>query len=132
MISQGVDILYIPRIDKLYEKYGQKFLNKFFTSNEIEACTINGVININKIAKRFSAKEAFSKALGYGIGEITFRDIEILNNKNKKPYIKITEKIKNYVILKNNWHDIDVSLSISDDKDYSMACVIIYQKGKNV
>ena len=85
--------------------------------------------NINKFncfAKRFAAKEAFSKALGTGIANgISFNEIIVLNEKNGKPFIKLTSKTKRIVEKKINKKKYKISLSIADEKDYAVAFVTI-------
>ena len=128
LIKNGIDILHIERIKNIYNKYNHKFLNKFFTLKEIKYCTKNNIINFNSLAKRFAAKEAFAKALGCGIGKINFKDIEILNNELKEPYITINIKIKDYIKITYNYSDFNISLSLSDDKEYCVASVVIHMK----
>ena len=78
------------------------------------------------MAKRFAAKESFSKSLGTGIGKsINFKDIEILNDKLGKPYYFISPKIKKLIKKKKKITNFQLFLSISDEKDYSVAFTII-------
>ena len=98
------------------------YINSILTNTSI----LNNIINLNSLAKRFSAKEAFAKALGCGIGKIGFQDIEILNNELKEPYININNKIKKYIKMQYNYDNLKISLSLSDDKEYCIASVIIY------
>ena len=83
----GTDIVNVDRIKKSLKN--KKLLYKLFSKEEILKC--NKLINShNCYAKRFAAKEAFSKALGTGISKgINFNEIIILNEKNGKPFIKI-------------------------------------------
>jgi holo-[acyl-carrier protein] synthase len=113
----GCDIVEIARIEKLHSDSGEKFLNKIFTKKEIELAPNDTEQKIAYLAKRFAAKEAFSKALGTGIGdEISFKEIEILNDKKGKPYINIlSEKHQNFKI----------NLSLSDEKMYAAAFVVL-------
>ena len=82
--------------------------------------------SINCLAKRFAAKEAFSKALGTGISKgINFNEIVILNKKSGKPYINITGQTKKILYKKFKWKKSKVSLSLSDEKKYAVAFVTI-------
>jgi len=118
----GTDIVDIARIKKsLKNKY---FLNKLFGKQEIAKCS--KLLNTNNcFAKRFAAKEAFSKALGTGICKgINFKEIIVMNNKNGKPFIKLQGKTKQIVNKKIKKKAI-ISLSLSDEKKYAVAFVII-------
>ena len=85
----GTDIVNIKRMEKSLNKYGNNFKKRIFSKNEINYCE-NKKNPSSFYAKRFAAKEAFSKALGTGIkGNIIFKNIEILNNKKGKPSIKL-------------------------------------------
>ena len=83
-------------------------------------------VNFNCFAKRFAAKEAFSKALGTGISKgISFNEILVLNEKSGKPYIKLINKTKKIVERKLKKKKYKISLSIADEKDYAVAFVTI-------
>ncbi|BET29409.1 MULTISPECIES: holo-[acyl-carrier-protein] synthase [Wolbachia] len=116
----GTDIVYIPRILRISQKYGEKFLNKVYTKKEIE---ISKKYNSQEVrakyfAKRFAAKEAFVKALGTGFSQgIIMKDIEIYSNIRGKPHLAIT---KDFISK-----DYKIHLSLSDDQDYATAFVVI-------
>ena len=119
----GTDIVNVERIKKsLKNKY---FLKRIFNEKEIEKCKrIN--YKVNCFAKRFAAKEAFSKALGTGISKgIYFKEIVILNKKSGKPYINIIGQTKKILKKKFKKKKIKVSLSIADEKKYAVAFVTI-------
>ena len=126
IIGNGVDIIKNSRINNSLKIKG--FLNRIFTEKEIQ----QGKKLKNKInfyAKRFAAKEAFVKAIGTGFrSEINFIDIEIKNYKNGKPYILLSKKLKNFLQKKFKIQKYKVFLSLSDEKDYSIAFVIIDKK----
>jgi len=119
----GTDIANINRIKKSIKN--KSFINRLFDKNEIQKC--NHQINkANCYAKRFAAKEAFSKALGTGFRSgLEFKDIEIVNDRAGKPqYVKnkkITKIVQNKFKIKN----FNSFLSITDEKDYSTAFTII-------
>lgn len=116
----GTDIVYIARILRISQKYGEKFLNKVYTKKEIE---ISKKYNSQEVrakyfAKRFAAKEAFVKALGTGFSQgIIMKDIEIYSNIRGKPHLAIT---KDFISK-----DYKIHLSLSDDQDYATAFVVI-------
>ncbi|MBD23000.1 MAG: holo-[acyl-carrier-protein] synthase [Alphaproteobacteria bacterium] len=122
-ILQGIDLLKTERIQKVYEMFGDKFLYKIFSINEIEQIKKKKQ-KIKKIASKFSAKEATSKAIGTGFSEgLRFKDIEILNQKNGKPVVKLNGKAKQKI---NNV--ISSSVSISDEKDLVITIVTFIVK----
>ena len=126
IIGNGVDIIKNSRINKSLKIKG--FLNRIFTKKEIK----QGKKLKNKInfyAKRFAAKEAFVKAIGTGFrSNINFIDIEIKNYKNGKPYISLSKKLNNFLKKKFKIQRYKVFLSLSDEKDYSIAFVVIDKK----
>ena len=126
IIGNGVDIIKNSRINNSLKIKG--FLNRIFTEKEIQ----QGKKLKNKInfyAKRFAAKEAFVKAIGTGFrSNINFIDIEIKNYKNGKPYILLSKKLKNFLQKKFKIQKYKVFLSLSDEKDYSIAFVVIDKK----
>ena len=101
------------------------FINRIFNEKEILKCQkINN--RINCYAKRFAAKEAFSKALGTGISNgINFNEIIILNKKTGKPYISIIGQTKKKLKKKFKNKNLKISLSLSDEKKYAVAFVTI-------
>ena len=126
IIGNGVDIIKNSRINNSLKIKG--FLNRIFTDKEIQ----QGRKLKNKInfyAKRFAAKEAFVKAIGTGFrSDINFIDIEIKNYKNGKPYISLSKKLNNFLKKKFKIQRYKVFLSLSDEKDYSIAFVVIDKK----
>ena len=119
----GTDVVNINRINKSLKN--KKFISRLFNKNEIKKC--NKKINkVNCYAKRFAAKEAFSKAIGTGISKgINFDEIIVFNTKSGKPGIKLlgnTKKTVNKIINKKK---INIFLSLSDDKPFAVATVII-------
>lgn len=106
----GTDIVYLPRFyDKLEN---QRFINKILTDQEQQLYLqrSNKQKRLEFLAGRFAAKEAYSKAIGTGIGETDFLDVEILTDEKGKP---ISNKM---------------AVSISHDQDYAIAMVLVYDK----
>ncbi len=119
----GTDIVRIQRVKNSLKK--KLFLTRIFNKEEVFKCKKN-INKFNCFAKRFAAKEAFSKALGTGIANgISFNEIIVLNEKNGKPFIKLTSKTKRIVEKKINKKKYKISLSIADEKDYAVAFVTI-------
>ena len=119
----GTDIVKTNRIQKLVRR--KKILEKLFNKEEIIKCKkIKKTTNC--FAKRFAAKEAFSKALGTGISKgINFNQIVVLNEKNGKPFIKLIENTKKNVEKKLKKKNYKISLSLTDENDYAVAFVTI-------
>ena len=119
----GTDIIKTSRIKKLLSK--KNILERLFNVDEIKKC--KKVKNSsNCFAKRFAAKEAFSKALGTGISKgINFNEIIILNEKNGKPYIKLINNTKKNVEKKLKKKNYKTSLSLTDEDNYAVAFVTI-------
>ena len=126
ILGNGVDIIKNSRINKSLKIKG--FLNRIFTEKEIqEGKKLKNKINF--YAKRFAAKEAFVKAIGTGFrSDINFIDIEIKNDKNGMPYISLSKKLNNFLQKKFKIQKYKVFLSLSDEKDYSIAFVVIDKK----
>ena len=126
IIGNGVDIIKNSRISNSLNIKG--FLKRIFTKKEIEQGK-KLKHKINFYAKRFAAKEAFVKAIGTGFrSDINFIDIEIKNYSNGKPYISLSKKLNNFLKKKLKIKEYKVFLSLSDERDYSIAFVVIDKK----
>lgn len=122
-ILQGIDLLKVERIKKIYLHYKDKFLKKILTDLEIKQIKKNQKI-YNKIAGKFSAKEAVVKAIGTGFSEgIKIKDIEILNIENGKPIINL------HGIAKKKLENVESSsISISNDGGFVISVVTFLVK----
>jgi len=126
IVGIGVDIIQNSRIKKAIKN--KSFVNRIFTKSEISSSKI-GNYKTNYFAKRFAAKEAFVKSIGTGIRKnINFKDIYVINDKSGKPYIKFSNKVKNLIVKKFKTRNFDIFLSLSDEKNYSIAFVLIQKK----
>ena len=126
ILGIGVDIIKNNRIKKSIRN--KNFLSRLFTLMEIQNSK-NIKDKVSYYAKKFAAKEAFSKALGTGFrGGLNFKDIEILNDNLGKPYIKFNKKLKKLILKNLKVKNFDIFLSISDEKYYSIAFTIIQTK----
>ena len=121
----GTDIVNIKRMDNSLKKNGDIFKNRVFSKKEIAYCE-KKKNSSSFYAKRFAAKEAFSKALGTGIRKgINLRNIEISNNARGKPFILLKGSLANYLKKKVKRKKYDIHLSLSDDEPWAHATVII-------
>tara|TARA_E500000178_G_scaffold348439_1_gene403545 strand:+ start:543 stop:926 length:384 start_codon:yes stop_codon:yes gene_type:complete len=119
----GTDIVSIKRIKSSITK--KNFINRIFDKQEILKCK-RVVSQYNCYAKRFAAKEAFSKAIGTGISNgINFNEITVLNNSSGKPFINLKGETKKKIKKIFKRKKIKISLSLSDEKDYAVAFVTI-------
>ena len=124
IIGVGTDIVNISRL-KLIIKKNSSFKKRIFSKKEISYCE-KKKLKIACFAKRFAAKEAFSKSLGTGIAKgLNFTEIEVKKNDLGLPYFKIRgSSLKTvYKILKKK--NFKVYLSLSDDKPFVVATVIL-------
>lgn len=116
-ITCGTDIIEINRIKKSIEELGEKFLNRIYTQKEIEYCESKKGQKYQHYAARFAAKEAIFKAISKDLNdkyEIGWKDMEILNDKQGRPQVKIKG------VQKEN-----IDISISHCKDYAVAMVVM-------
>ena len=122
-IGIGVDIVKNKRIKSSIKN--KNFIIRIFSRNEI----LYSKKIINKTAylsKRFAAKEALAKAIGTGFrGGLNLKDIQVLNNKMGKPYYVVSTKLKNLIMKIMKVKSFNLFLSISDEKEYSIAFAII-------
>jgi len=126
ILGIGVDIVENSRITKSLSN--KLFLKRIFSNSEI---LIAKKIKDKKsyYSKRFAAKEAFAKSIGTGFrNNINFKDISIVNDKLGKPSFIINEKIKKIVKQQFKTSSFNFFLSISDEKKYSIAYVILQKK----
>ena len=123
ILGIGVDVIQNKRIKPLIKN--KNFIKRMFGKKEIQLS--KKISNKNSYyAKRFAAKESFAKAIGSGFrNDLNFKDIEILNDKIGKPYFFKSVKINNIIKKKFNVVKYNLFLSISDEKDYSVAFTIL-------
>ena len=126
ILGIGVDIIQNRRIKSLIKN--KLFVSRTFGNKEI-FFSKNTSDKTNYFAKRFAAKEALAKSIGTGFrNNLNFKDIQILNDKIGKPYYSLsnkTHKILNKIFRARNYN---LFLSISDEKDYSIAFTILQIK----
>ena len=126
ILGIGVDLITNSRIKSLIKK--RKFVLKTYGISEIRFS--KKVKNkTNFFAKRFAAKEAFAKSMGTGFrNNLNFKDVQIFNDDMGKPYYQKSKKINNIINKRFKVKSYDLYLSISDEKDYSIAFTILQTK----
>jgi len=116
----GVDAVYVKRMERWV--VNQKLLEKFFHSDEVAYVTSRGKSAAQSLAARFAAKEAFGKALGTGLSNITLKDIMVFNNDNGKPEIKLFNTAQNAL---DKTGSNRVHISLTHEKDSAIAMVVL-------
>jgi holo-[acyl-carrier protein] synthase len=112
----GCDIVHISNIVKLHQKYGERFLSRILHHDElVKLQNISDEKKMPFVAKRFAAKEAVSKSIGKGIGQLSFKQICITNDCYGAPVVKIYNDL---------YSSAKFAISISDDLDVAMAFVV--------
>ncbi len=128
IIGIGTDILNLERLNKILNKYDQKFIDRIYGKNEINISKSKLINSINYFGKRFSAKEATWKALSPTRGDgLFFKEIEILNDKNGRPYLFFSGKTKQFIEKKekNLKAKLKFDISLSDDPPFVISFVVI-------
>ncbi|NWF65256.1 MAG: holo-ACP synthase [Chloroflexi bacterium] len=117
ILRTGVDLIETSRIAEAIERHGERFLKRVFTEYELKEC--HG--RVTSLAARFAAKEAVAKALGTGIGDVSWLEIEIRSDEKKGPYVVLSgegQGLAKRLGLKT-W-----SLSLSHTEKQSIAFVV--------
>jgi holo-[acyl-carrier protein] synthase len=118
----GIDIIQRSRIQRLVERYGDRFERRVFTKKESETCSGRKEY-ARCLAMRFAAKEAFAKALGTGMrAPVLWLDIEVRNDAMGKPEILLSPRARRFCEEQGvrSWH-----LSLTDDGEYGAAVVVV-------
>jgi holo-[acyl-carrier protein] synthase len=121
MLSVGVDIIELHRIERALARWGQRFVRRVYTEREAAFCRGR----VRELAVRFAAKEAISKALGTGLAGIAWREMEILPNNRGKPRVILHGRAQARA-RKLRLREWAVSLSHSDDHAVAM---VVAQEG---
>ncbi len=85
MLRCGIDMIEIDRVEQGIARFGERFLNRFFTPGERADCADQA----HRLAARFAAKEAVAKALGTGIGDVSWQEIEIRCGERGRPILQL-------------------------------------------
>lgn len=115
MISSGIDMIEVHRIDKAILRHGDRFFRRFFTEQEL--IDANG--RTPALAARFAAKEAAAKALGTGIGDVEWKEIEIVRGPRGLPALKLKGKART-LAEKRGWREWSVSMSHTHEHAIAM------------
>jgi len=117
ILKTGVDLIEIPRIQAAVDRFGGRFLERVFTPGEVAECKGRA----EALAVRFAAKEATTKALGTGIGPVTWREVETLSKRSGEPYLVLhgrAQMIAKFLGL-STW-----AVSLSHSRENAIAVVV--------
>jgi holo-[acyl-carrier protein] synthase len=118
----GTDLVDIYRVEKIIKKWGDKFLTKVYSQNEIEYCQKKAFPSMH-YAARFAAKESFLKSLGIGLGMgVKLQDIEVINNPQGSPVLTVNE------IIRARLDKLGINaihISITHTREHAQAIVIL-------
>jgi holo-[acyl-carrier protein] synthase len=116
-LATGVDLIEISRIEEVIARHGKHYLDRIYTPAELEQCGKR----TESLAGRFAAKEAVAKALGCGIGDVTWKEIEVLGDERNAPTLTLhgAAKQKAEELGLTTW-----SVSISHSQSHSVVLVV--------
>ena len=115
-LTNGVDLIEISRISQVIDRHGERFLRRIFTSKELALVGDKPA----SLAARFAAKEAVAKALGCGIGDVRWTEIEVLRGPNNQPELHLHGNARQ---LANQLGYHTWSISLSHSIDFAIAMV---------
>ncbi len=119
-VAVGIDIIEVGRVRKVFEKHGERFLNRVFTQSEVKQCRGK----VTRLAGRFAAKEAISKALGTGLHGIAWREMEIVQLRSGRPTVTLHGNARRRAeLLGISAFDV----SIADLAEFSIAIAVAVQ-----
>ena len=127
IVGIGSDLCNIERIQKSLDRWGDKFLTRVFTETERAKAARRPFTTAGTLAKRFAAKEAFSKAVGTGFKRgVYMKDIGVVNAPSGAPTLQLTGGAKARLdALAPEGHAIDIHLTMTDDYPWAQAFVIL-------
>ena len=130
IVGIGSDLCNIERIEKSLDRFGDKFLNRVFTATERAKAASRPHTRAGTLAKRFAAKEAFSKAVGTGFKRGVFmKDIGVVNLPSGQPTLQLTGGARERLdALAPPGHAVEVHLTMTDDHPWAQAFVILYAR----
>jgi holo-[acyl-carrier protein] synthase len=119
-VAVGVDIIEVDRVRKVYERHGERFLKRVYTEEEVRQCRGKPA----RLAGRFAAKEAISKALGTGLHGVSWREMEIVQLRSGRPTVRLhgVAKLRAFQLGLNAF-----DVSIADLASFSIAIAVAVQ-----
>ena len=117
MLTTGIDVIEISRIRKVIDRWGDRFVRRIYTEQEIEYCRGR----VANLAGRFAAKEATMKALATGVRGVGWKDIEVIRHDGGSPSVRLSGRALG---RSERLGIYDLSLSISHSREYAVAMVV--------
>ncbi|MBI4200083.1 MAG: holo-ACP synthase [Chloroflexi bacterium] len=118
MHAVGVDIVETSRIARAVERWGERFLSRIYTAQELAYCRGR----VPQLAARFAAKEAVMKALGTGRRGVGWRDVEVVRVRGGRPTVQLQGRA---LQVARAFRVAEVALSLSHSRDYAVASVVL-------
>lgn len=118
----GVDIVEIDRVGQALARHGDRFLRRVYSEREVAYCAGR----VPSLAARFAAKEAVAKALGTGIGDLNWRDIEVLPGDGGRPVVLLHGRA---ATTARSLGVADCEVSLAHTRDYAVASAVAFGPG---
>lgn len=130
ILGIGSDICDIRRIEKSLDRFGERFVTRVFTEAEQAKAASRPFTFAGTLAKRFAAKEAFSKAVGTGFKRGVFmKDIGVVNLPSGRPTLKLTGGARERLdALAPQGHAVDIHLTLTDEYPWAQAFVMLFAR----
>ena len=119
MLAVGVDIIEVARIQRSVDRHGVRFLNRIFTTQEQAYC----VGRADRLAARFAVKEAVGKAFGTGIGDVGWKEIEVVNDERGRPELVLHDSAA-ILARELDLHRWSISMSHTDTHAIGMVVAL--------
>ena len=116
MLSSGIDLIELARIERAIERHGERFFRRFYTEQEIEFCAGRAT----SLAGRFAVKEAVAKALGTGIGDFNWTDIEVVCDGRGRPDLILHKRARDLADMQG-FSEWSISISHTDTHAIGLA-----------
>ncbi len=134
IIGVGTDIVDMSRIQKIWDRHGDRFLDRIFTPYEQTYCLAKNKLAANSFAKIFAAKESMLKAIG-NTSNIDWHDMEVRHELTGRPFLKVSGFARQNLHqaveellgkeCQNDYANVKINLSLSDEPPYGVAFVVV-------